>query len=352
MKSTVGTVARRRARKLELRMRPNAIDFDETRSTLLGFVAHRAVARHDHVADQLRPNRPWLMTPGSWSSSAASAAGSSTGPVQSAITPPSGLGRPAAHDDVPEPAQGRGRAEREQLDRHGRTDALDGLVARRDHDEARGRGRDQLLARVRPPAALDQPRAGRDLVGAVDRDVELAQRLERLDDQAQRERGRLASPARSPRSGCRAGGRRAPPRTARPSSRCRARRACRPRPARRRSARPRASRLTAVTGRPRQRRRAAAAPDRGSGASAQPPLPRAPRGARLVHARLASRGRARPAPAPSPRAPARRTPAGSAPTRAPARARPAVAVASHLAAVAGGSDSYQPRTVSLSCVPV
>ena len=41
-------------------------------------------------------------------------------------------------------------------------------------------GRDDLLARVRAPAALDQPRPGGDLVGAVDRDVELVERLERL----------------------------------------------------------------------------------------------------------------------------------------------------------------------------
>ena len=37
-----------------------------------------------------------------------------------------------------------------QLERHGRSEALDDLVGRDDDDEALGRGGDDLLARVRP----------------------------------------------------------------------------------------------------------------------------------------------------------------------------------------------------------
>ena len=55
----------------------------------------------------------------------------------------------------------------------GAVERRDGLVGGGDHDEARGRGGDDLLARVGAAAALDQPALRVDLVGTVDRDVEL-----------------------------------------------------------------------------------------------------------------------------------------------------------------------------------
>src|SRR5205823_14806500 len=85
--------------------------------------------------------------------------------------------------------------EGEQLERHGRGERLDELVRRGDDDEAVGRGGDDLLARVRRAAALDEPAVRRDLVGAVDRDVETVERVERLDRQTEPAR-RLLRPER------------------------------------------------------------------------------------------------------------------------------------------------------------
>ena len=71
-----------------------------------------------------------------------------------------------------------------QLERDRRRDPLHGLRRVGDDDEALGGGGDDLLARVGAAAALDQPAVGRDLVGAVDREVEAVERR------------------RSPRPGC------------------------------------------------------------------------------------------------------------------------------------------------------
>ena len=81
-----------------------------------------------------------------------------------------------------------GEPEREQLERDRRPDRVDDLVASGDHDEAVGRRGDDLLARVRAAAALDEPAVGLDLVGAVDRDVEPVELLERLDREPERAR--------------------------------------------------------------------------------------------------------------------------------------------------------------------
>ncbi len=88
-----------------------------------------------------------------------------------------------------EPQQRRAEAVLEQLERHRRRERFDELVGRGDHDEAVGRRRDGLLARVRAAAALHEPARRRDLVGAVDRDVEPIGRVgaaERLDGQPER----------------------------------------------------------------------------------------------------------------------------------------------------------------------
>jgi len=90
-----------------------------------------------------------------------------------------------------ERVQRRRQPERQQLERDRRADPLDHLVARGDHDEARSRRRDDLLARVCAPAALDEPAVGIDLVGAVDRDVERVELLERLDVDPERARRHL-----------------------------------------------------------------------------------------------------------------------------------------------------------------
>jgi hypothetical protein len=102
--------------------------------------------------------------------------------------------------------QRRGQPERQQLERDRRHDPVDDLVRRRDHDEPLGRRRDDLLARMRAAAALDQPALGVDLVGAVDRDVEPLELLERLDLDPQRARrdlgrdgGRHAADVQLPR---------------------------------------------------------------------------------------------------------------------------------------------------------
>ena len=82
------------------------------------------------------------------------------------------------------------------------------LSDERDHHEAVGRRRDDLLARVRAAAALDEPAVGVDLVGAVDRDVEPVELLERLDRRARARARRPRWRPTSPRSGASA---RAPP---------------------------------------------------------------------------------------------------------------------------------------------
>ena len=96
--------------------------------------------------------------------------------------------RGVAERDRPEPSQGPGETVLEQLERHRRRQALDELVRGDDHDEAVGRSGDRLLARVRGTASLHEPARGRDLVGAVDRDVEAGERFraaERLDVEAE-----------------------------------------------------------------------------------------------------------------------------------------------------------------------
>ena len=109
------------------------------------------------------------------------------------MTPPSGDGGVAGRTRASPSSAQRGRQpEAQQLERHGRPERVDDLVRRGDDDEARRRGRDDLLARVRAAAALDHPAVGRDLVGAVDGDVERVERLERLDDEPE-----LASARRS-----------------------------------------------------------------------------------------------------------------------------------------------------------
>ncbi len=69
---------------------------------------------------------------------------------------------------------------------------LDELVRRDDDDEALGRRRDGLLARVRRAAPLHDPTRRRDLVGAVDRDVEL--RRAHPPRRTARPRGRARAP--------------------------------------------------------------------------------------------------------------------------------------------------------------
>src|SRR5205823_707283 len=81
--------------------------------------------------------------------------------------------------------QRRVDAEGQELKRYRRRERLDELVGRGDDDEALRGGGDDLLARVRGAAALDQPAVGRDLVGAVDGDVEPGQALEGDDVQAE-----------------------------------------------------------------------------------------------------------------------------------------------------------------------
>ena len=62
------------------------------------------------------------------------------------------------------------------------------LVRRDDDDEAARRRRDDLLAGVRGSAALDEPAVRGHLVGAVDRDVQLAELVERFHAQPELDR--------------------------------------------------------------------------------------------------------------------------------------------------------------------
>ena len=79
--------------------------------------------------------------------------------------------------------------------------SLDRLRRVGDHDEALGRRGDDLLARVGAAAALDQPAVRGDLVGAVDRDVEPVEPVERLDRDARARAPAPRSRARWRRSG-------------------------------------------------------------------------------------------------------------------------------------------------------
>ena len=88
-----------------------------------------AVARDDHVGDQLRPEQAVGDHARFGLQPRGERRGSSTGPVQSAITPPSGLERPGRRSGMLEAAQRRLRSVGEQLDRHRRDDALDDLLA-------------------------------------------------------------------------------------------------------------------------------------------------------------------------------------------------------------------------------
>ena len=62
----------------------------------------------------------------------------------------------------------------------GGREALDGLVGRDDDDKALGCGGHDLLPGQRSSAALHEPAVSRHLVGAVDREVEPIERVERL----------------------------------------------------------------------------------------------------------------------------------------------------------------------------
>ncbi len=79
-------------------------------------------------------------------------------------------------------------AEAQQLERHRRVQRGDDLLGRDDHDEPARRRGDDLLAGLRRAAALDEPAGRVDLVGAVDREVELAERVEVFDGQPERPR--------------------------------------------------------------------------------------------------------------------------------------------------------------------
>ena len=83
--------------------------------------------------------------------------------------------------------QRRLEPEGQELQRHRCPERGDLLLGRHDHHEpCRSRGHD-LLARVRPATAFDQPPVGRDLIGPVHGDVELVQAVEGLDVQPGRE---------------------------------------------------------------------------------------------------------------------------------------------------------------------
>ena len=106
-----------------------------------------------------------------------------------------------------------------------------------DDDEVpRGGGRD-LLSQVCAPAALDEPPVGRDLVGAVDRQVQFVEGVERSTMQSQASAPTPRCAATSPRSALARCDARSPLGGRRPSCRCRDRPGCRVRCARRPSRR-------------------------------------------------------------------------------------------------------------------
>jgi hypothetical protein len=143
-------------------------------------------ARDEDVADDRRREEPVLEDPGDL----VEAAGQLARIVEGAevVGDHAAVGRRrrrGAHARLAEQPQRGGHPEAQQLERHGRPQRVDDLVRGGDHDEPRRRHGHDLLARVRAAAALDRPAVGRHLVGAVDRDVERVERLERLDDQPQ-----------------------------------------------------------------------------------------------------------------------------------------------------------------------
>ncbi len=105
-----------------------------------------------------------------------------------------GTGRDVTKGHRAEAGERSGETEVVELERDGRSEGVDELVRRHDHDEPICRCSDCLLARVRAATALDEPPVGRDLVGTVDRDVEASERCrsrKRLDGEAELARGRL-----------------------------------------------------------------------------------------------------------------------------------------------------------------
>ena len=134
---------------------------------------------------------------------------------------------------VAELAQSRRQPEGVQLERDRGADLRDRLRRVGDHDEPVGRRGDDLLARVRAAAALDQPAVRGDLVSAVDRDIEAVEPVELLDRDAERARLILGRRPTSRRSGSRARARRSPAADGRRSSPSRARQPSRRRPVRR-----------------------------------------------------------------------------------------------------------------------
>ena len=81
--------------------------------------------------------------------------------------------------------QCRAQTEKEQFQRYGRVEGLDGFGRIRDHDEAiRGCG-DEFFARVGATTTLYEPAFAGDLVGPVHRDVEAIDLSEGLDNDAE-----------------------------------------------------------------------------------------------------------------------------------------------------------------------
>ena len=136
---------------------------------------------------------PCSTTPGVPASRAASAARVADLSPEVGDHAPVGASRHVAQLDRVEPSQGRGEPEGDELDRDGGLQRGDGLRAVGDDDETIGGGCDDLLARVCRAASLDEPAVGRDLVGAVDRQVEPVDGPEVLDVQPELSRGGLRS---------------------------------------------------------------------------------------------------------------------------------------------------------------
>jgi hypothetical protein len=86
-------------------------------------------------------------------------------------------------------AQCRRQAEGLQFKGHRGAQGLHELGGVGDHHEALGGGGDDLLAAVRRATSLDQPPVGRNLVGAVNGEIEAVDLVERLDVETQRAGG-------------------------------------------------------------------------------------------------------------------------------------------------------------------
>ena len=87
---------------------------------------------------------------------------------------------------------GRRKPERNDLDRQRKgAEPRDDLGRIRDDDHPLRGGGDDLLAQQRAAAALDQPELGIDLVGTVDRQIELWDLVQKLRRNAERLRLRL-----------------------------------------------------------------------------------------------------------------------------------------------------------------